>query len=130
MIVLDAAFEINVQHDLLGEIRRGTGTIEYYWCDRWYNIFRFLEPDGATKLFYCNLNTPLTIEGHVLSYIDLDIDILVRPDFSYQVLDLEEFAANAERYAYPEYLKAKVNEALATLVSMIKTRQFPFGSNP
>ena len=126
LIVLDAAFEDDVEHDLLGNIGRGTRTIEYYWPDRWYNIFRFLESDGSTKLYYCNVNMPLSIEGGILSYIDLDIDVLVRPDFSYQVLDLEEFAANAARYGYPEQVRAQTHKAVAELASMIETRQFPF----
>jgi protein associated with RNAse G/E len=126
LIVLDAAFEDDVEHDLLGNIRSGTRTIEYYWPDRWYNIFRFLESDGSTKLYYCNVNMPLSIEGGILSYIDLDIDVLVRPDFSYQVLDLEEFAANAARYGYPEQVRAQTHKAVAELTSMIETRQFPF----
>src|SRR5712692_5035468 len=42
LVVLDAAFEFDVQHHLLGDIQRGTRTIEYYWLDRWYNVFRFL----------------------------------------------------------------------------------------
>jgi protein associated with RNAse G/E len=126
LIVLGAAFEDEVEHHLLGNIRRGTRTIEYYWFDRWYNIFRFLEIDGATKLFYCNVNMPPEISGGVLSYIDLDIDVMVRPDFSYQVLDLEEFAANAARYSYPEQVRAQTHKAVAELTSMIETRQFPF----
>src|SRR6266576_5152956 len=93
LVVLNAAFDTEVQHELLGKISRGTRTIEYYWLDRWYNIFRFLESDGSTRLFYCNVNMPPAISGGILSYIDLDIDILVQPDFSYQVLDREEFAS-------------------------------------
>jgi protein associated with RNAse G/E len=126
LIVLDAAFEDEVEHHLIGNIKRGTRTIEYYWPDRWYNIFRFLESDGATKLYYCNVNMPPSIDGGILSYIDLDIDILVRPDFSYQVLDLEEFEANAVRYGYPEQVRQRAHEAVAELTSMIETRQFPF----
>ena len=42
LLVLDAEFEYDVQHDLLGVIQGGTRTIEYYWLDRWYNIFRFM----------------------------------------------------------------------------------------
>src|SRR5690242_4697581 len=80
LIVLDAEFEYDVRHHLLGEIRRGTRTMEYYWLDRWYNIFRFLRDDGETRLFYCNINLPPSIEDDVLSYVDLDIDVLVRPD--------------------------------------------------
>ena len=126
LIVLDAEFEFDVQHESLGKIPRGTPTIEYYWLDRWYNIFRFLECDGATRLYYCNVNMPPATSGGVLSYVDLDIDILVRSDFSYQVLDLEEFAANAERYGYPEPVKSQAHEAVDELISMIETRRFPF----
>ena len=99
LLVLDAEFEYDVQHDLLGAIRRGTRTIEYYWLDRWYNIFRFLESDGATKLYYCNVNMPPSIEGGILSYIDLDVDVLVQPDYSYQVLDMEEYVGADELLA-------------------------------
>jgi uncharacterized protein len=126
LIVLDAAFADEVRHQLLGEIRRGTRTIEYYWLDRWYNIFRFLESDGSTRLYYCNVNTPPRISDGILSYVDLDIDILVQPDFSYQVLDAEEFEVNGEVYAYPEQVKAQAYHAVDELISMIETRQFPF----
>jgi protein associated with RNAse G/E len=126
MIVLDAEFEYDVQHHLLGRIPRGTRTVEYYWLDRWYNVFRFLEDDGSTKLYYCNVNMPPTISSSILTYIDLDIDILVRPNFSYQILDLEEFAANAARYSYPEQVKTQAHGAVDELISMIKARQIPF----
>ncbi len=126
LIVLDAEFDSDVQHDLLGEIPRGTRTVEYYWLDRWYSIFVFLEADGTTKLYYCNVNMPPTISSSVLSYIDLDIDIVVQPDFSYQILDQEEFAANATRYGYPEQVKTQVQRAVDELISMIKQRQIPF----
>ena len=126
MIVLDAEFESDVQHHLLGDIPRGTRTVEYYWLDRWYNVFQFLETDGTTKLYYCNINMPPTISSSILSYIDLDLDILVRPDFSYQILDLEEFAANAARYGYPEHVKRRAHEAVDKLIAMIKSRQAPF----
>jgi protein associated with RNAse G/E len=126
LIVLDAEFEADVQHDLLGNIRRGTRTVEYYWLDRWYNIFQFLASDGATKLYYCNVNMPPTINDDVLSYIDLDLDILVQPDFSYEVLDLDEFEANAARYGYPKQITDRAHQAVDELISLIEARQFPF----
>ena len=126
LIVLDAEFEFDVQHHLLGNIQRGTRTIEYYWLDRWYNVFRFLNSDGSTRLFYCNVNMPPKFESDVLTYIDLDIDILVQPDLSYQVLDLEEFTVNAGRYGYSEEIKRQAHAAVDVLISMIETRRFPF----
>ena len=126
LIVLDAEFESDVQHALLGAIARGTRTEEYYWFDRWYNVFRFLNDDGTTRLFYCNINMPPSLKGNELIYIDLDIDILVQPDLSYQVLDLDEFDSNARRYGYSEEVKGKARAAVGELVSMIESRRFPF----
>ena len=127
LLVLDAEFEYDVQHDLLGVIRGGTRTIEYYWLDRWYNIFRFMNGDNnGTRLYYCNINMPPSLKDNMLTYIDLDIDILVQPDFSYQVLDLDEFEENARRYGYSEEVKSKAQAAVDELVSMIVRHQFPF----
>ena len=126
LLVLDAEFEYDVHHDLLGAIQSGTRTIEYYWLDRWYNIFRFMKDDNLTKLYYCNINMPPILRHKVLTYIDLDIDILVQPDFSYQVLDLDEFEENARRYSYSEEVKSKAQAAVDELVSMIARHQFPF----
>ena len=126
LLVLDAEFEHDVQHQLLGEIKRGTRTIEYYWLDRWYNVFRFLDEKGQTRLFYCNVNLPPTCEGNTLSYIDLDIDILVQPDFSYQVLDQDEFEKHAELFGYDDDTRRQAHSAVDELIAMIEERQFPF----
>ena len=126
LIVLDAKFEIDVSHDLLGSIPRGTRTVEYYWLDRWYNVFRFLDDVGGTRLYYCNVNTPPSFEGDKLTYTDLDIDLLVQPDFSYQALDLDEFAENATRYNYSDEVKQNAHMALDDLTGMIESHQFPF----
>jgi protein associated with RNAse G/E len=126
LLVLDGRFETEVKHKLLGTIARGTVSIEYYWLDRWYNVFRFMEPDGGLRNYYCNVNIPPTYAGRVLSFVDLDMDILVAPDLSYQILDEDEFVVNAERYGYPAEVRGRAHEALAELREMIEGRQFPF----
>jgi len=129
LLILDAEFEDEVQHESLGNIPQGTQTIEYYWLDHWYNIFRFLKNDGTTRLYYCNVSLPPIFEGAELQYTDLDIDILVQPDLSYQVLDVEEFEANSARYGYSGEIQRNARAAVDELTSMIGTRQFPFGEN-
>ncbi|MFN2577234.1 MAG: DUF402 domain-containing protein [Pyrinomonadaceae bacterium] len=126
LIVLHAEFETDVEHELLGAIARGTRTEEYYWLRRWYNVFRFLNSDGTTRLFYCNISMPPLLKDNELTYVDLDIDVLVQPDSNCQVLDLEEFEANAERYCYSEEVKARVAQALDELRNTIESQQFPF----
>lgn len=126
LVVLDAKFPVEIVHELLGTIASGTHSLEYYWLDRWYNVFRFAQPDGKLRNYYCNVNVPAKFDGETLSYVDLDLDILVDPDFSYRVLDVEDFERNARLYGYTEDVKANARQALTELVSMIETRAFPF----
>ena len=126
LIVVNAEFDVDVSHEILGEINKQTRTVEYYWLDRWYNVFCFLNKDGSTRLWYCNINTPPEFVGDTLTYIDLDIDILVQPDFSFQVLDIEEFEANARKYGYSDEEKHRAQQAIAELISMIDRRASPF----
>lgn len=128
MLVLDAAFAEEIEHSLLGTIAKGTVSTEYYWLDRWYNVFRFSDPDNILRSFYCNINLPPKFTDGVLSYVDLDVDVLVAPDFTYQVLDWDEFEVNATRYNYSEQLRSETTKALDELVSLIETRTFPFHS--
>jgi uncharacterized protein len=111
---------------LLGTIPIGTISTEYYWLDRWYNVFRFAERDRKLKKFYCNINMPPEFDGEVLSYIDLDIDVLVEPDWSFKILDVDDFERNAKLYNYPAEIQDQARHALAELVGLIETRTFPF----
>jgi uncharacterized protein len=126
LIALDARFSDEVIHELLGKIAIGTHSLEYYWLDRWYNVFRFAQPDGKLRNYYCNVNVPPTYDGETLSYVDLDLDILVEPDFSYQILDFDDFERNAEYYGYSVEVQANARRAVDELVRMIETREFPF----
>lgn len=116
LIVLDAVFDVEVEHALLGKIALGTISKEYYWQDRWYNVFRF------SDRFYCNVTKPPVFDGSILSYIDLDIDVLVESDFSYKVLDVDDFEANH----YPPDVEHHARQALEELIGLVETRSFPF----
>ena len=105
-----------VEHDLLGKIAAGTVSKEYYWLDRWYNVFRF------SDRFYCNVTQPPAFDGSLLTYTDLDVDVLVEPNFSYRILDLEDF----ETYPYPAEVKQRARQAVAEIISLVEARSFPF----
>ncbi|HEX9545040.1 MAG TPA: DUF402 domain-containing protein [Pyrinomonadaceae bacterium] len=126
MLVLEGKFAADIEHDLLGTIASGTNSLEYYWLDRWYNVFRFSQPDGELRNYYCNVNVPPSFDGEILSYVDLDLDILVAPDFSFQILDAKDFERNAQVYGYDDEIRANAQRALDELVAMIGKRAFPF----
>jgi len=128
-LVLDAEFDRDIEHDLLGTISAGTVSTEFYWLDRWYNVFRFSDPNRQLKSFYCNVNLPPKFDGATLSYVDLDIDVLVQPDFSYQILDLEDFEENASRYSYPVEIRDNAHRAVDDLLKLIESKAYPFNLN-
>ncbi len=128
LLMFVGKFDQDVEHSHLGIIRRGTISYEYYWLERWYNIFRFHQPDGDLRNFYCNVNLPPKFENGVLDYVDLDIDVLVWQDCSLFVLDLDEFAENTKKYGYPTEICDKAKESLAELKIMIEKKLFPFSS--
>ena len=126
LLVFLGVFDREVIHQDLGVIRRGTISYEYYWLERWYNVFRFHEPEGELRNFYCNINMPPVFEDSVLDYVDLDIDLLVRKDFTYTILDETDYLENSRRYGYPENFKERVDSSVKELRQMIKSREFPF----
>lgn len=130
LLTLVGEFEKEIEHPQLGVIRHGTISYEFYWFNICYNVFRFHEPGGKLRNFYCNINLPPKFENDVLDYVDLDVDILVGADFSFQILDLQEFEENAVRFQYDEELKNKVGKSLQELIFLIENRQFPFDYKP
>jgi protein associated with RNAse G/E len=126
VIVLVGRFDQDVEHSDLGFISKGTVSFEYFWVSRWYNIFRFHEPDGELKAWYCNVAMPATLAGTVLDFVDLDIDVVVRPDMSYEVLDRDDFERNSIKYGYPDELRKTVSATEHEILALIRARSFPF----
>lgn len=73
--------------------KTGDRFVEYYYADRWYNIFAIHDrDDGKVKGWYCNVGMPAVIEDDVVSYVDLALDLWVSVDGQQTVLDEDEFA--------------------------------------
>ena len=126
MLQLLGVFDQRIEHSQLGVIHPGTLSYEYYWLDRWYNIFRFHEPDGSLRNYYCNVNMPPAFADGVLSYIDLDVDIYVSKDLELSVWDVDEFEENSSLYSYSPEIVKKVEETVSEVTQLIKANLFPF----
>jgi protein associated with RNAse G/E len=93
-IVLEAFFD-RVDLAFLDVVfKTGDRFVEYYYTDRWYNIFAVHDRDnGMLKGWYCNIGKPAVLEDGVVSYIDLALDLWVSTDGKQTVLDEDEFEA-------------------------------------
>lgn len=126
LLLLKGIFEDTIEHSELGVIAAGTISYEYYWLDKWYNVFRFHDPDGSFRNFYCNVNTPPTLNGEILEYVDLDLDIIVDAAGSQRLLDVAEYEAHADRFGYPGSIRRNVENAIRELTDMIESGKHPF----
>ncbi|MEQ1643634.1 MAG: DUF402 domain-containing protein [Pyrinomonadaceae bacterium] len=118
-------FECDVKHSDLGAISQGTLSFEHFWPDRWYNIFRFHQPDGSLRNYYCNIAMPFTLEGDTLEFVDLDIDVVVWPDGRHEILDRDDFEENAIRFGYPTDIIAAAELGLVEVIQLIESGRLP-----
>lgn len=125
LIIAVGRFEFDVEHGDLGLIKKGTVSFEHFWRDRWYNIFRFHEPDGSLRNYYCNVAMPCTIVGDNLDFVDLDIDVVVWPSGKVDVLDRDDFVENIKKYDYPEDVVTAAEQSLAEILALIEAGQLP-----
>jgi len=91
-VVLEACFERNdlLLHGML--LAKGDRFLETYYTDRWYNIYQIhAREDDHIRGWYCNISYPARIEADTISYIDLELDLLVFPDGRQLTLDEDQF---------------------------------------
>ena len=95
---------------------------EYFYADRWYNIFEIRASDGMLKGWYCNVTRPACISDAEVAAEDLALDLWVTPGGGMQILDEDEFAllplTPGERQA--------AQQALDELQEMVRQATAPF----
>ena len=102
-------------------LKQGDRFIEYFYTDRWYNIFAIYDrDDGTFKGWYCNICRPSVIMETAVSCEDLALDIWLNPQGQITILDEDEFAAlqlstkeaNATRQAFNALKQAAAQQTL------------------
>ncbi len=99
-------------------------SITWFYKEKWFNIIGIIKKDGIH--FYCNIASPYIYDEEGLKYIDYDLDIKVVDDFSYNILDRNEYNKHKTKMDYPEKLKKILERELNILKSMIDNREAPF----
>ena len=93
-IVLEAWFDREDMPFLDVVFKTGDRFVEYYYTDRWYNIFAVHDrEDDRVKGWYCNIGKPAIVEDSTVSYVDLALDLWVSTSGEQTVLDQDEFEA-------------------------------------
>lgn len=95
-LVLEALFDRPDMPFMDVVFKTGDRFVEYYYTDRWFNIFAVHDrDDGSVKGWYCNIGKPAVFEAGTVSYVDLALDLWVSAGGDQTVLDEDEFQALA-----------------------------------
>lgn len=71
-------------------IPKGTFTFAYYWLNQPYNLYFWRDTTGKYLGAYFNIVRKNWIQNDMVIYEDLIIDIVIRPNNMYYILDQEE----------------------------------------
>ncbi len=103
--------------------RQGDLFIEWFYNDRWYNIFQVHEGESARiKGWYCNVTRPAYIAEDVIVSDDLEVDVFVFPNGNVVLLDEEEFG----KLELPTEERMEALHAIQSIRQAVADRQAPF----
>jgi protein associated with RNAse G/E len=91
---IEAHFDRPDMDDGYVVFRQGDRFVEWYYADRWYNIFEIHDvDDDRIKGWYCNITRPALLSEDTVIWPDLALDVWISPNGEVLVLDEAEFAA-------------------------------------
>ena len=121
-VKLEALFTRNDMPFMDVVFKKGDRFVEYYYSDRWYNIFAIYDrDDGKIKGWYCNIGMPAVIADGIVSYVDLALDLWVSADGRQTVLDEDEF----EMLGFNNELKSEALKGLHDLMELFLKNKPP-----
>jgi protein associated with RNAse G/E len=103
-------------------------SLQHFWPERWYTINALYQDHDLYAIYGTIIKPPALGEG--ATYTDLELGLLVHPNFSYEVLHMETFELAAEGLGYPEEVRIGALLALDGLIRSAERRNGPFMTIP
>ena len=88
-------------------------------------LFQY-SPEGQFQEAKCDAALPAVWKDDSLEFVDLDMDLIVAPDFSFQMRDEVQFAQNRIRLGYPDKVVGQAHRGMALSRQLVRSRVFPF----
>lgn len=98
--------------------------VSFFLPGEWYNVVALIEEEGIR--YYCNVASPPYYYDHVVTYIDYDLDVVVRLGEGMRVLDKEEYRRHRLLYRYGSQVEAAVEEGMRSLKNAVSRSAVPF----
>jgi predicted RNA-binding protein associated with RNAse of E/G family len=77
-------------------LRKGTLSLGYFWQDRSYNAYHWIDAQQETVALYFNVSDNTIISAESIAWRDLMVDVLITPDGRCRVLDEDELPTDID----------------------------------
>lgn len=105
----------------LGQVKKfNIAVVVTHFFNRWFNIIAVFNKKKTFVHWYVNLTTPIQFDGVTITYEDLLLDFRVHPDFSWELLDQDEYDAHVLELG--EEKVATINKVIQELITLIKNK--------
>lgn len=103
--------------------RKGDRFIEWFYSDRWYNVFELHDRDDDRLMgWYCNVTRPATLSEGMIEADDLALDVFVSLSGEVRILDEDEFSA----LPLDDHTRANARRGLEDILRLVELREVPF----
>lgn len=104
-------------------LKQGDYFTEWFYDDRWYNVFKVEDIDsGDLKGYYCNLTRPATISDTHVAADDLALDVFIKPNGHTLLLDQDEY----DDLPLNTQEREQVQQAIEMIHQLVTNRAEPF----
>ena len=100
--------------------------LQFYGMRQPLSILVCFDDAGNVMEWQCDAGLPARITGRVIEFTDLDLDVMVNPNGSYYVRDLEDFDARSTAMGYSDDAKQAAWKGVALALLLVKRKRFPF----
>lgn len=109
----------------IGDLRVARA-LQFFGTRQPLTILVCFDEDGQVLEWQCDACLPAVRTGNRIDYVDLDLDVMVNPDGTHYVRDLEDFQERSVSLAYSEEAKAAAWKGVALALLLVKRKRFPF----
>ena len=109
-----------IMHWSTGDWAMRYHSLQHFWQDRWYTLNALYRDHDLHAIYATIIRPPALGEG--ATYTDLELCLLVYPNYSHEVLNMETFELAAEGSGYPEEVRIGALLALDGLIRSAERR--------
>lgn len=104
--------------------------LRYAGLDIPLSVLIYFNERGDIIEYHCDAALPAVLHGRDLTFVDLDIDLVVLPDGSWFERDHADFARRRVEMAYPPEVQQAAHQGLSLARQLARSHATPFDGHP